>query len=131
MGGEAVEGADEDAGGDADTGEGGAQVHAAEATRRSPNATRPYVCACYCMCMLTRRLQVLLDEERATRLEAEARRRGVAVAVLVREAIDRVFPTTTQSRRDAAAAILDADPMPVPPVDYLRRELAESRDRLA
>lgn len=81
------------------------------------------------MSMLTRRLQVLLDEERARRLEAEAARRGVAVAVLVREALDVAYPGTDGERRAAADRVLAAAPMPVPDVDELRGELSELRGR--
>lgn len=81
------------------------------------------------MCMLTRRLQVLLDDARASRLEREAARRGVAVAVLVREAIDAAFPATTDDRRAAGDRILAAVPMPVPDVAELRSELADAHDR--
>ncbi len=81
------------------------------------------------MSMLTRRLQVLIDDERHRRLEAEAARRGVAVAVLVREALDAAYPTTADERRAAADRILAADPMPVPDVAELRRELEELRGR--
>lgn len=83
------------------------------------------------MSMLTRRLQVLIDEERHQRLELEAARRGVAVAVLVREALDAAFPATAGERRAAGERVLDADPMPVPDVDALRAEVAELRARRA
>jgi len=85
------------------------------------------------MCMLTRRLQILLDEPRWARLSALARRRGVAVAVVVREAIDRALDDPGAGDRDAALErLLGAEPVPVPadPAD-LRRELAEARDRLS
>ena len=81
------------------------------------------------MSMLTRRLQVLIDDERHRRLEAEAAHRGVAVAVLVREALDAAYPTTADERRAAADRILAADPMPVPDVAELRREFEELRGR--
>lgn len=81
------------------------------------------------MLMLTRRLQVLVDDERIRRLDAEAARRGVPVSVLVREAIDAAFPTSHDERRRAARAILDADPMPVPDPAELRRELDAIRGR--
>src|SRR4029450_2628870 len=42
--------------------------------------------------LLPRPLHVLLDESRWPRLETEADRRGVAMAVLVREAIDATHP---------------------------------------
>jgi uncharacterized membrane protein len=73
--------------------------------------------------MLTRRLQVLLDEERYSRLSAEADRRSVAVAVVVREAIDAAFPSDADARSAAARAILHAQPMSVPDPDELRAEL--------
>ena len=81
------------------------------------------------MSMLTRRLQILLDEERHRRLEAEAARRGVAVAVLVREALDAAYPSTAEERRAAGDRVLAAKPMPIPSVDELRAELAAVRGR--
>lgn len=79
------------------------------------------------MCMLTRRLQVLLDPERYERLAARAAERGASVALLVREAIDAAYPRVEPRRAAAAAELLDAEPMPVPPVDELRRELDDLR----
>jgi hypothetical protein len=79
--------------------------------------------------MLTHRLHVLLDEERWRRLEVEAARRDVAVAVIVREAIDDALARTGDAdRRAAADLILAAEPMEVPddPAD-LKRELDEIR----
>ena len=81
------------------------------------------------MSMLDRRLQVLIDEERWARLEAEARRRNVAVSTLVREAIDECYPGRDEERRAALRALLAAELMPVPEVDDLRRELDEIRGR--
>jgi hypothetical protein len=83
----------------------------------------------YCMSMLTRRLQVLLDEERHRRLETEAARRGVPVAVLVREALDAAYPTSVEERRAAGDRVLAAEPMPVPTIEELRAELAAVRGR--
>jgi hypothetical protein len=74
-------------------------------------------------------LQVLIDDERLRRLEAEATRQGVPVAVLVREALDAAYPATTEERWAAAERILAAEPMPVPDVDDLRDELGEARGR--
>jgi hypothetical protein len=79
--------------------------------------------------MLTRRLQVLIDDERARRLEAEAARRRVSVAVLVREALDAAYPTTVEERRAAGERVLEAEPMPVPDVQDLRAELTALRGR--
>ena len=79
--------------------------------------------------MLTRRLQVLIDDERLGRLEAEASRRQVPVSVVVRDAIDAAYPVNHSARSRAAARILDAEPMPVPDADRLRTELDELRGR--
>lgn len=81
------------------------------------------------MSMLDRRLQVLIDEDRWSRLEREAGRRRVSVAVLVREAIDERFPGNADERRTALEAILAADPMDVPDPDQLRDELEAIRNR--
>jgi len=81
------------------------------------------------MSMLDRRLQVLIDEDRWSRLEREAGRRGVSVAVLVREAIDERFPGNADERRTALQAILEADPMDVPDPEELVDELEAIRGR--
>src|SRR5439155_676759 len=47
--------------------------------------------ACYCMCMLERRLQILLDRDRYERVAREAEARGTSVDQIIREAIDRAF----------------------------------------
>lgn len=83
------------------------------------------------MHMLSRRLQVLIDDDRLERLAREAARRRVAVAVLVRDAIDAAFPTSTPARRAAGDRVLRAEPMPVPDPDELRAELDELRSRRA
>lgn len=66
------------------------------------------------MCMLNRRLQVLLDDRRYRRLHAEARARRASVGALVREAIDRTFPVSIERKRAAAKAILSARSMALP-----------------
>ncbi|MGH7641055.1 MAG: antitoxin [Candidatus Dormibacteria bacterium] len=81
------------------------------------------------MSMLDRRLQVLIDGARWSRLEREAARRRVPVAVLVREAIDQQIPQDADERRAALQSILDADPMAVPDPAPLRRELDRIRGR--
>ena len=85
----------------------------------------------YCMCMLDRRMQILLDEDRYRKVEREAERRGLSIAAVIREAIDRL-PDATEQRQAAIKAILAAGPMPVPddPLD-LQRELDSAHDRLA
>src|SRR5438445_9658637 len=80
------------------------------------------------MCMLSRRLQILLDERRYRRLHAEARARRASVGALVREAIDKAFSVPLERKRAAAKAILAAKPMPLPTdMRDLKAELAEIR----
>ncbi len=81
------------------------------------------------MHMLDHRLQILLDDDRYRKLTRAARQRGVSVAAVVREAIDRI-PADAEERRSAVDAILAAEPMTVPadPAD-LRRELDSAHDR--
>lgn len=77
----------------------------------------------------SRRLQVLVEEDQYRRLEREASERGVSVATVVREALDEKLPTTRAARREAAAAILAAEPMEVADPQVLRRELEDLRGR--
>lgn len=81
------------------------------------------------MHMLTHRLQVLLDDERHERLLAVAKARGVSVATVVREAIDRGLAAPDGRRQAAAARLLAAPDMPVPDPAELRKELEELRGR--
>jgi len=84
------------------------------------------------MHMLTRRLQILLDEARYARLARRAHDRGSSIATLVREAIDASFPAVDADKRVAAARILEADPMAVPDdPDDLRTEIAQTRTKWA
>jgi hypothetical protein len=85
---------------------------------------------CYCMCMLDHRLQILLDDARYQKVAREAARRGVSIAAVIREALDRL-PNDAAARRAAVDAILAAEPMPLPlDADELRRELDAAHDRL-
>lgn len=81
------------------------------------------------MSMLSRRLQVLIDDDRWARLEREAARRRVAVAVLVRDAIDAAYPAGSPARRAAGDRVLAATPMEVLDLAGLRTELDELRGR--
>lgn len=80
------------------------------------------------MSKLSRRLQVLLDEERYERLEQEAERRGAPVASVVREAVDRLLAEETD-RRAAGDRLLAAPPMPVGDWDEIKREIVEAAAR--
>jgi hypothetical protein len=79
--------------------------------------------------MQQHRMQVLLDQERYRKVRSEAERRGLSIGAVIREAIDKL-PDRESERRRAIAALLAAEPMPVPddPAD-LRRELDEAHDR--
>lgn len=80
------------------------------------------------MHMLTRRLQVLLDDRRYRRLRAEARARGASVGTLVREAIDRTYPVPLERKRAALKAILSAPAIDLTDgVEGLKAELEEIR----
>ncbi len=83
------------------------------------------------MSMYGHRLQILLDDERHDRITAAAQERGVSVATVVREAIDRGLPTGERRRQDAARRVLDAPDMSVPDVADLRGELEALRSRRA
>jgi Ribbon-helix-helix protein, copG family len=80
------------------------------------------------MCMLTHRLQILIDDERYERVRALARQRGTSVATVIREALDRGLPATQQRRTAAARRILCAVPMET---GDLLAELDELRGRHA
>jgi hypothetical protein len=56
------------------------------------------------MSTLSRRTQLLLDEERHARLAEEAQRTGRSIGALVREAIDVRFEREEQAERRRAAA---------------------------
>ena len=82
------------------------------------------------MCMpFDRRLQIRIDAERHRRLIAAARERGVSVAAVVREAIDRDLSTPAARRRRAARRLLDAPDMEVPSPQELSDELEDRRPR--
>ncbi len=84
---------------------------------------------CYCMCMLGRRLQILLDEDRFARVARCARDRGVSVARVMREAVDALLPAVTTEKAAAAEKILSAEKMPVPDIEEMLSELDEWRGR--
>jgi hypothetical protein len=82
------------------------------------------------MCMpLEHRLQILLDDERHRRITAVARERGVSVATVVREAIDRGIADPAGRRQSAARRIIDAPDMAVPEPAELKDELEALRAR--
>ena len=98
--------------------------------------TTATTCALVCtygLAMTGRRLHVLLDDERFERVAATAERRGVSVAAIIREVIDRGLPATDDTRRAAALdTILAAEAMEVPDdARDVRAELDAARERRA
>jgi hypothetical protein len=84
------------------------------------------------MCMtFEHRLQILLDDERHSRITSAARERGVSVAAVVREAIDRGLAGSAGKRQAAGRRLLDAADMSVPEPSGLRAELEALRGRRA
>ncbi len=82
------------------------------------------------MSTLSRRTQLLLDEERHRRLAEEAQRTGRSIGALVREAIDVRFDLEEQAgRRRAAASDLLGAPRPSDPEpnwSEVEREMLDS-----
>ena len=82
---------------------------------------------CYSMHMLTRRMQILIDEERYKRLERAAQKSNSSVAAAIREAIDLAYPANLDEKRKAADVILAAPQIDLPDVEELKRELEAAR----
>ncbi len=80
---------------------------------------------------LEHRLQILIDDERHRRIVRAARERGVSVASVVREAIDRGMSGPSARRLAAGRRLLDAADMTVPEPRELRAELQALRGRRA
>lgn len=81
------------------------------------------------MSPLEHRLQILIDDDRHRRITAAARERGVSVATVVREAIDRGLVGPLDRRTSAGQRLLDAPDMDVPEPPELKRELDALRGR--
>jgi hypothetical protein len=82
------------------------------------------------MSMLSRRLQILVDEQQYRRVERAARRRKVSVSTVVRDALEReLMAEDDVLRREAGRRILAAPEMEVPDVDELLAELEALRGR--
>jgi hypothetical protein len=75
---------------------------------------------------LTRRTQILLDEERYVRLEERAQRTGASVGALIRQAIDLAFPGAPSDRERAGKALLEAEPIAVADWPDLKRDLLDA-----
>ncbi len=81
------------------------------------------------MALLTRRLQVLLDEERFDQLEQLAHRRKTTIAALVRAALDRTLAEQGMAQGQAADRFLKRPPVDFGPWEDLKTELDEALER--
>lgn len=81
------------------------------------------------MATLTRRLQVLLDEQRFARLSDTARRRGTTVAALVRDAIDDAYPADGHTPDEAAERLLARPALDLDTWDDAKRHIEDSFGR--
>jgi hypothetical protein len=80
------------------------------------------------MANLSRRLQVLIDEDRWARLEDEATQRGASVGTLVREAIDLAFPQGELTAIGAAEGFLALPARNLGDWKAAKREIEESME---
>lgn len=78
--------------------------------------------------VLSRRTQILLDEERYERLRSRAAAEGTSIGSLIRAAIDDALAGDAAPRR-AVAEFLAAPPLPVAEPDELEREIEAGYDR--
>jgi predicted DNA-binding ribbon-helix-helix protein len=76
---------------------------------------------------LTRRTQLLLDDELHRRLREIAAQRGISMGALIREAIDEKLSRTQDARAQAFTSLLEAEPMPVEDWPAMKEEMLEGR----
>ena len=78
------------------------------------------------MPVLSDRLEVRLPPPTMERLRKEARRRGISIGALVREALDRLLETEHQARLDAAEALFRVD-APVADWPVMKQQIDDAR----
>lgn len=76
---------------------------------------------------LTRRTQLLLDDDLHRRLREIAAQRGISMGALIREAIDEKLAGMQDARSEAFARLLEAEPMPVDDWPVMKQEIIEGR----
>lgn len=77
---------------------------------------------------LTRRTQLLLDDDLHRRLRKIAAERGISLGALIREAIDEKLASihsVQDGRAQAFAKLLAANPMPVEDWPEMKRQMIE------
>jgi Ribbon-helix-helix protein, copG family len=77
------------------------------------------------MAQLTRRTQLLLDDDLHERLRRIADERGVSLGALIREAIDEKLARAQDARAAAFGRLLEAEPMPVEDWPAMKRQMIE------
>ena len=78
----------------------------------------------------TRRTQILMEPDEYRRLRAEARRRKVSVAKLIRDAIRQVYFTPEVDRRAIVAEMLKMQLGRLPSWKRLKKEIEARHDVL-
>lgn len=76
---------------------------------------------------LTHRTQILLDDELHQRLREIAAEREVSLGALIREAIDEKLSRVQETRAEAFAKLLEAEPMPVEDWPTMKKQMLEDR----
>jgi plasmid stability protein len=76
---------------------------------------------------LTRRTQLLLDDDLHQRLRKIAAERGISLGALIREAIDEKLSRVQEVRSEAFAKLLAAKPMPVEDWPVMKKQMLEDR----
>jgi hypothetical protein len=76
---------------------------------------------------LTRRTQLLLDDELHRRLRDTAVQRGISMGALIREAIEEKLSRVGDGRAEAFAKLLAAEPMPVDDWPAMKKQMLEDR----
>jgi plasmid stability protein len=76
---------------------------------------------------LTRRTQLLLDDELHRRLRETAAQRGISMGALIREAIDEKLSRVQETRAKAIDKLLAAEPMPVDDWPVMKKQMLEDR----
>ena len=83
----------------------------------------------YDMHMFSERLQILISADQRKRWEAEAKRRGVSVAGLIRDAVDRELGSINRADRTHAVEAIRAMKGRFLTVDEMDRVIEEERAR--
>jgi plasmid stability protein len=79
------------------------------------------------MSQLTRRTQLLLDDDLHRRLRETAAERGISLGALIREAIDEKLSRVQEDRAEAIDELLAAPPMPVDDWPVMKKQMLEDR----